>query len=290
MDFKITNIEKHHKDKVHKLIEAINQADNLNYSLTEEWLDHIIENSSEGIFLGFQGEKLAGLGTAMINPVYKDQGALNIVISPDYRRKGLGSILYGEIYGFTKRQDAKIVEAYVKQRLVDGVKFAENRGFNTAMYSWEMELDLNNVDFTFEKLEGLNFRKANKEDGFDYKRIIYDAFGDDLGEDALTQALKDPSIIIYILEKENQAIGSATAQLRESLSLAYIYDIAILKEYRGQGLGSYLIESCLMELKESDIDKASLLVTGDNKEALGLYKKIGFKEVDTDLIMTKTIE
>lgn len=67
LNFKIANIEKHHKTKIHKLIGRINQSDKLEYSLTDEWLDYIIENASESIFLGFRGEKLAGLGTSMIS-------------------------------------------------------------------------------------------------------------------------------------------------------------------------------------------------------------------------------
>ena len=158
------------------------------------------------------------------------------------------------------------------------------------MYSWEMELNLDSVGFTFEESVGLNFRKATKEDGLNYKNIIYNAFGDELGENALMEALKDPSVTIYILQGESQPIGSATIQLRKDLSLAYIYDIAILEEYRGKGLGSYLLQSCIMKLKEKDIHNASLLVTDENKSALGLYRKIGFNEVDIDLIMTKIIE
>lgn len=290
MEFEITNIEKHHKDKIHKLIEEINIEDDLNYSLTEEWLDYVIENAGEGIFLGFNGEKLAGMGTAMINPVYKDQASLNVVIAPDYRGKNLGSILFDRIYDFTRGADVKIVEAYVKKRLVDGVKFAENKGFNTSMYSWEMKLNLDSVVFDLKELLGLNLRKAREEDALNYKKIILDGFDDEVGEDVLIQALKDPSIIIYILEKENQVIGSATVQSREDLSLAYIYDIVILKEYRGQGMGSYLLKSCIMALKEKDIDRASLQVTGENKRALELYRKIGFKEVDIDLIMLRRVE
>lgn len=290
MEFKITNIKKHHKDKIHKLIEEINLEDKLSYSITDEWLDYVIENTWEGIFLGFHGEELVGLGTCMINPVYSDQGALNVVVSSGCRRKGLGSILYDKIHGFAKERDVKIVEAYVKERLVHGVRFAHKKGFNTTMYSWEMELNLVDVDFSFEELAGLNFRKAVKEDGLSYKKIIHDAFGDEVEENTLIQGLKDPSIIIYILEKDNKAIGSATVQLKKELSLAYIYDIAILKEYRGQGLGSYLLQSCIKGLKEKNIDIASLSVTGDNERALELYKKIGFKEVDIDLIMAKRVE
>ncbi len=290
MNFTITNIQKHHKNSIHKLIEEINQEDRLNYSLTEEWLDYVIENAGEGIFLAFNGDKLAGLGTAMINPAYRDQASLNVVVSPRYRRIGLGFMLYDKVYDFAKREDVKIVEAYVKKRLIDGVSFAERRGFNTALYSWEMELNLDSVEFSFEELPGLNFRMASEADGLNYKKIIYDAFTDELGEDALIDVLRDPSVIIYILEIDKQAIGSATIQLREDLSMAYIYDIAILREYRGQGMGCYLLESCIEALKDKDIDMVSLLVTGDNKKALDLYRKVGFKEVDIDLVMSKSVE
>lgn len=153
-----------------------------------------------------------------------------------------------------------------------------------------MELDLNNVDFSFEQMDGINFRKANKKDGYNYKKIINDAFDDSLDEGGLDIALKDPSIIIYILEKEGKTVGTATVQLREKLSLAYMYDIAILKEYRSKGLGSYLLQSCTMALKKEGIDKASLSVVGDNNRAIELYRKVGFKEVDTDCIMVKNVE
>lgn len=290
MDFEIINIKKDHKEQIHRLIEEINRKDSLNYSLTDEWLDYVIENAGGGIFLGFYGEELAGLGTAMINPVYLDQASLNIVVSPDYRRIGLGTILYDKIYDFVKGEGVSVVEAYVKERLASGLYFAEKRGFKTVMYSWEMELSLAGLDFKLENPMGITFRKARSEDGPSYKEIILDAFGDQLGDDSLKELVRDPSILVYILEREDQAIGSASIQLRKDLSLAYIYDIAILSEYRGQGMGSYLIKSCLKTLKRKNIDKASLLVTGENKGALELYRRIGFEEADIDLIMTKRLD
>ena len=290
MDFKIINIKEHHKNSIHKLIQSINKADNLEYSLTDEWLDYIIENSSESIFLGFHGKHLAGLGTCMINSLYRDQAALNVIVHPDYRKQGLGSILYKRLDKFARMKDVKILEAYVKKRLIDGVSFAEKREFNIGMYSWEMELDLGKIDYPLDRDVDLNFRKANNEDGLNYRKIINNVFGDDLGEEALGEILRDPSVEIYILEKEGQAIGSASLQVRRDLSLAYIYDIAILSDYRGQGLGSHLIKSCLMDVKGQDIAKASLQVTGENKGALKLYKRIGFKEVDIDYIMVKKID
>ena len=57
-----------------------------------------------------------------------------------------------------------MVEAYVKKRLINGVRFAEKIGFNIAMYSWEMELDLDDIDITFDGELDLNFRKAIEDD------------------------------------------------------------------------------------------------------------------------------
>src|SRR5699024_4741789 len=118
--------------------------------------------------------------TSMINPVYSDQATLNVVVSPEYRNKGLGSILYNKIYEFANMKDVKVVEGFVKKRLTNGVEFAEKRGFNLSMYSWEMELLLDDIDFIFDVGLGLNFRRANKEDELNYKKIIYDAFADEL--------------------------------------------------------------------------------------------------------------
>lgn len=289
LDFKIVNIEKQYKEGIYNLIKAVNKEDNSSYSLSDEWLDYVIENAGEGIFLGFYKNKLLGLGTAMINSVYKNQASLNLIVHPDYRKKGLGSLLYSRIDEFLKSKEVNIVECFTKKRLKDGVAFAGKKGFTTTMYSWEMELALGSLELNFKKKEELNFRKAKARDGKAYKRIIYDAFGDELEESTLGELLKDPSITTYILEEENKALGTGSIQIIEDLSLGYIYDIAILKEYRGKGLGSYLLKSCIRTLEEKGLSKASLLVTGNNENALGLYKKLGFKEVDIDLIMLKEI-
>ncbi len=288
MDFKIKNIKKDYKDSIHKLIEKINLEDQLKYSLSDEWLDYVIENAGEGIFLGFDGKKLAGMGTAMINPLYKNQATLNVVVDPSYRKKGLGGQLYEKIYDFVKGERVEILEAYVKERLVHGLSFAEKRDFNLSMYSWEMEKDLRKSDFDLKEKKILNFRRASEKDCLAYRKIIFNVFQDDLGEDALGQTLKDPSNRIYILEKKKEPIGSATVQMRNKM--AYIYDIGVLQDYRGQGLGFYLLKALLRSLKEEKTDKASLLVTGENTRALGLYRKIGFREVDRDLIMVKSIK
>lgn len=289
MRLKINRIERKDKQGIYDLIEAVNKADQLGYSLTEAWFDYIIDEAGKGILVGYDHNQLIGLATCMINLSDRSQATLNVVIHPRFRNKGFGSSLYNKITEYAKEQQVKTVETYVKKRLGEVVRFAERRNFQVVLNSWTMELELEEIQLTYEAKDNITFRKATIADGKDYARIIHDCFGDKIEGSLLEQALKDSSVSVYILENKDESIGLTTMQLRENLSLGYIYDVAVLKKYRGKGLGDYLLQRCIMELKRNGIKTASLLVVGENKNALSLYKKAGFREVDTDLIMHKLL-
>ncbi|ABR46994.1 GCN5-related N-acetyltransferase [Alkaliphilus metalliredigens QYMF] len=283
------NIKKEDKEEINKLIQVLNKRDDLGYSITDEWLDYVIQEAGEGIFVAVYEEKLIGLATCMINQMDKTQAAINVVIHPEYRSQGFGSTLYYKVMNYVKDKKIKAVETYVKKRLHNAVGFAQKRNFETVLYSWHMELELNEANFQLLERQNIVFRKAIMSDDKSYAQIINQCFGDGLDNSALGHLLRDPSIRVYMLEGEGEVIGTTTMQLREKLSLGYIYDVAIIEQYRGQGLGSYMLKNCLDELKHNHINKASLLVAGGNKNALALYERVGFKEVDTDMIMQKII-
>lgn len=57
------------------------------------------------------------------------------------------------------------------------------------------------------------------------------------------------------------------------------FAISLLKEYRGQGIGTELMKRMLDELKASGYKQASLAVQKQNY-AVKMYKKVGFMIVD----------
>ena len=59
------------------------------------------------------------------------------------------------------------------------------------------------------------------------------------------------------------------------------FAISLLKEYRGQGIGTKLMKSMLSLLKEQGYKKASLAVQKANY-AVKMYKKVGFNIVDAN--------
>jgi len=95
--------------------------------------------------------------------------------------------------------------------------------------------------------------------------------------------IKEKKAVILIAEHENKIVGSAEIKLdwgrQEHIGH---YGIAIRKEYRKMGLGTYLTKEILKlakkELKPSP-KIIRLSVYSPNKIAIKLYKKFGFKEV-----------
>ena len=57
------------------------------------------------------------------------------------------------------------------------------------------------------------------------------------------------------------------------------FAISLLKEYRGNGIGTELMRRMLVELKSCNYKKASLAVQKQNY-AVRMYKNVGFETVD----------
>ena len=231
MNIIIETIQPQHKLGIHALLERLNQVDQLGFSLTNEWLDYIIQETSESIFIGLYGGRVIGIATCMINEMDKAHAVTNIVVHPHYRKQGVGTKLHNQIMGYAEHKNIKTMEAYVKQRLSSAVRFAKQRGFYPVLYAWEMALDIHKAEFQspYPNHVDLIFRQASTDDSRVYADIINTTFGDALDRNVLGQLLQDHSISVYLLEREGEPIGSTTIQLKANLSLGYIYDVAILE-------------------------------------------------------------
>ena len=96
---------------------------------------------------------------------------------------------------------------------------------------------------------------------------------------------KSPFIKGFIIEWNNEMAGyvlAAVAYSNEAGGMClWIEEIYILPVYRGKGIAKKLFE--LIETKwvpENDYKRVRLEVTGDNKNAIALYKQMGFKQLD----------
>ncbi|HEY1171352.1 MAG TPA: GNAT family N-acetyltransferase [Verrucomicrobiae bacterium] len=67
----------------------------------------------------------------------------------------------------------------------------------------------------------------------------------------------------------------------------YLHHLAVAKDYRGQGLGRQLVETCLKALKAQGIKRCSIFVYANNVAGQSFWKHLGWSACPELLIMRK---
>ncbi|MGO2169059.1 GNAT family N-acetyltransferase [Pseudoalteromonas sp. AOP31-A2-14] len=81
---------------------------------------------------------------------------------------------------------------------------------------------------------------------------------------------------VFGVYKENKLIGAVAIYMNDvDNKVSYCPFIAVLPDFRAQGISLLLIESAIAELKRQEFKKLSLTVRADSP-ASKLYKKVGF--------------
>ncbi|QJQ95316.1 MULTISPECIES: GNAT family N-acetyltransferase [Halomonadaceae] len=73
--------------------------------------------------------------------------------------------------------------------------------------------------------------------------------------------------------------GYGTLLLRRNSQVARLYSFCVHPEARGEGLGRRLLERLEEEARLRELSRLSLEVRADNRVALGLYRRMGFRLV-----------
>lgn len=285
----IKNPEREDMNHMKDFAEAINGRDKLELSLHEQEIEFILNNDMfrKGIFIALLGDKLIGFAGCMKNISKPEMANFQVIIHPDYRRQGLGSMMYDKVLEHAKEYGVNNVTAFAKERMQESVAFAQKRGFKPEKYSWKMDLKLSDIDYRAIAMDSCTIRTVTAEDIKDYVAIMNAGFkkdGDELfSEKSFAITFNNPDGYVFFIEKDGKIAATSAVNKEKDIDRGYISNVTVYKDFRGQGLGEIAINHCINTIKEADLGKASLNVYGDNKNALNLYKKLGFVEVDTDI-------
>lgn len=97
-------------------------------------------------------------------------------------------------------------------------------------------------------------------------------------DDDLPQTVNTPDNFLLCLERyEQETIGYLWYKLLEQGAVAFILDFVVFAEYRGLGYGQASLLALQAELVKLGVEQIKLRVAFANQQALGLYKKMGFR-------------
>ncbi len=88
--------------------------------------------------------------------------------------------------------------------------------------------------------------------------------------------LKNPFAKYLVAVKDNMVLGYGGMWI--IIDEAHITNIAVLPEYRAQGVGTAILSEMIKRSEEQKVISMTLEVRASNLPAQGLYKKYGFEE------------
>ncbi len=104
------------------------------------------------------------------------------------------------------------------------------------------------------------------------------------------EILKDFPSTFLIAEQNRAVAGYIMCRMEYGLSMTkrfglakkgHVISVAVLKEHRGKGVGTKLIQESLGEIRKQSGKECYLEVRITNQGAIDLYKRIGFKVTST---------
>lgn len=101
----------------------------------------------------------------------------------------------------------------------------------------------------------------------------------------VAEMIADPHVALLVAETEGRRIGMLTLAFYDTLAArrGWVEDVVVDAAFRGAGAGRALIEAALRRSAELGIDTLSLTSAPRRTAARALYRREGFREVETTL-------
>ena len=227
-------------------------------------------------FLYYEKGELVGLLT-----VYADDPDVEvaILVHPNHRRQGIARALYRSFETETASYPIESVTFQTERVFLERhPEFASNWGLveDEETETW---LGRDRTPYELDPRSDVEVRLAEPSYLEAIARLHHQTFSDEMESPELSQryiseALKDPNSLLYILLKDGQVIGVCTVDVSGTSN--YLYGLAVVEDYRGKGYGSYLVKCLVNQLIEQNDKFFQIAVEDSNVGAKRLYEKIGF--------------
>ncbi len=104
--------------------------------------------------------------------------------------------------------------------------------------------------------------------------------GDRLSRRSLRYYILTPTAILRVMKSEGALAAYSLVAFRMGSKIARLYSIAVDPAFNGQGFGRALLKTCETDARARRRTLLHLEVRVDNKRAITLYEKSGFKRYD----------
>lgn len=215
------------------------------------------------------------VGFALIYADKVDEAEISIIVSPEYRKKGIATNLMAEI--------KKVCANYRIKNLVyktERIFCEEHPKWRGKYYIAHDSVSEYLLEWQYHNMEAptnlINLELAANSEIAEIAAGLAEAFEADYEEElvAVKQILSDSSMRLFVFKSNHQILGTCAVELgKECL---YLFSIAIFKGFRNKGYGKQALSLLLLELRQLSELPIHLQVEVDNVVAKSVYQSIGF--------------
>jgi len=207
------------------------------------------------------------------------EGMLWGTIHPKYRTKDIFTQFFQCVKEKCKDININKLKVINESAATSFSEFVTSVGGQVKYSTYEMNFNKEYYKEELEEYKDFVLNIASLEDLEDMIPIGMEAFGttEEDEREYNESNLKDPKNNNFIGKINNIPMGLISARIQEGEGT--IFDLAVLKSYRRRGIGRLILSKTIDYLLNQGIEKFSLCVETENKNALSLYEHSGFRIV-----------
>ena len=92
--------------------------------------------------------------------------------------------------------------------------------------------------------------------------------------------ITSPTYLVLVAEINNEIIGYMVGEFHSSNKNFHILSIGVDDKVRSKGIGTYLINKLIIDIKEKKYDNITLFVHDENEKAIKFYIKNDFVKIE----------
>ena len=239
--------------------------------------------------LAYEGQKLIGLTMLYADDGPAEEVEVNIVVDTEFRRHHVASKMWKRAkhillqYGYHK-WEFPTEKAFLAKNpeFLTNCKLTSVKEDSDYYMRTEQPLPLDKAD----RLNQILAVKLLTEKYVDQVAKAHShAFGDEIATSTkyVKNALADKDTISFLLLKGNEVAGYCAVDHGDNED--YFFGLFIDKPFRGQGFGTFFIKKMIAILQKEGSKVFALNADVENKAAIHIYEKAGFKILSETLYL-----
>jgi ribosomal protein S18 acetylase RimI-like enzyme len=229
-------------------------------------------------FLFYADGQLVGL--LALDDMGKEDRELTGMVHPNYRRRGIFSLLLHSAKEEAKRRQIQRLVLVCERFSRSGLAFVESTG---AVYDFsEHKMDLQRYQPRGTCSPSLRVEQAGADEVETLASIVAASFGQSVegARQHIASSIDSPTTRYYLARLGNEPIGCLDIFYSDP-GTAGIYGFGILPQFRRHGFGRQFLEQIINMIHAEGQRRIELEVETDNHNAIALYHSVGFVEVTT---------